>query len=44
MGIVLSRYINSLKTVVYKEKDLIRIVQFYPQGLEEWVSQEALIW
>ena len=44
MGIVLSRYINSLKTVVYKEKDLIHIAQFYPQGLEEWVSQEALIW
>lgn len=38
MGIVLSHYINSLKTVVYKEKDLVCIVQFYPQGLEEWVS------
>ena len=35
MGIVWSHYINSLKTVVYKEKVLVCIVQFYPQGLEE---------
>ena len=38
MGIVLSRYINSLKSKLYKEKDLVCVVLFYPQGLEEWVS------